>query len=56
MNLDERRLKEIKEYKTFYYQKMKEDPTELGKELIQGKIEELEHEEKEILERCKVKI
>ena len=56
MNIDEQRLKEIKEYKTFYQKKLEEDNTELGVRLIQAKIEDLDEEEKEILKRCKVKV
>lgn len=56
MNLDEQRLKEIQEYKTFYKMKLDEDNTELGVNLIKTKIEDLEHEEKEILKRCKVEV
>ena len=56
MNMDESRLKEIQEYKKFYQIKLNEDNTELGKDLIQSKINKLEEEEKEILERCDVKI
>ena len=56
MNLDEQRLREIKEYKAFYNARLKEDNTELGTMLINSKIEELETEEKEILKRCKVEI
>lgn len=54
--LDKQRLKEIKEYKTFYQKKLEEDNTELGVRLIQAKIEDLDEEEKEILKRCKVEV
>ena len=56
MNFDECRLKEIQEYKKFYQIKLDEDNTELGKDLIQSRINKLEEEEKEILNRCDVKI
>ena len=54
MNLDERRLKEIQEYKHFYYQKLQTADTELSKDLIEAKIEVLETEEQNILKRCKI--
>lgn len=54
MNIDESRLKEIQEYKAFYNARLDEDNTELGKDLIQSKINKLEEEEKEILNRCDV--
>ena len=47
MNMDESRLKEIQEYKAFYNARLDEDNTELGKDLIQSKINQLEDEEKE---------
>ena len=50
----ERRLKEIQEYKHFYYQKLSTADTELSKDLIEAKIEILESEEKDILKRCKI--
>ena len=53
MNLDERRLKDIQQYKAFYYQKLSTADTELSKDLIEAKIEILESEEKDILKRCK---
>lgn len=56
MNLDERRLKDIQESKVFYKARLKEDNTDLGVELIKCKIEGLNEEEKDILERCKVKV
>jgi len=56
MNLDETRLKEIQEYKLFYQARLDEENTELGVELINNKIRQLDIEEKEILERCKVKV
>ena len=55
MNLDETRLKEIQQFKLFYQARLKEENTELGVTLIQGKLKELNTEETEILERCKVK-
>lgn len=56
MNFDETRLKEIQEYKAFYNARLDEDNTELGRDLIQSQINKLEKEEKEILNRCDVKI
>lgn len=53
MNLDETRLQEIKEYKIFYHRKLKEENTELGKDLIQSQINKLDEEEQDILKRCK---
>jgi len=56
MNLDETRLREIQQHKLFYQARLDEENTELGTELIENKIKQLTVEEKEILERCKVKI
>ena len=56
MNYDESRLKEIQEYKAFYNARLNEDNTELSRDLIQSRINKLEKEEKEILNRCDVKI
>ena len=56
MNLDNQRLREIQEFKAFYNERLEDEPTELGIDLIQAKIVELENEEKEILKRCKVEI
>ena len=51
MNIDNQRLREIQEFKTAYYHEM--DKTESISDClrIQTYIEELEREEKEILER-----
>lgn len=51
MNFDNQRLREIQQYKKFYKERLKEDNSELEKDLLQIKYEELETEEKEILER-----
>lgn len=56
MNLDETRLKEIQEFKTFYHNKLETEDTEIGKLLLQEKIKELTIEENDILQRCKVEI
>ena len=56
MNLDERRLSEIKEFKAFYHMKLGEAETELEKDLIQVQINKLSDEENEILKRCKVDV
>ena len=56
MNYDNQRLKTIQKFKAFYHQKLKEEPTELGESLIQAKIQELDNEEKQILQRFDVKI
>ena len=54
MNLDETRLREIKEHKIFYHSKLKEAETILEKDLLQVQIDRLNEEETEILERCGV--
>ena len=56
MNKDNTRLREIQEFKSAYYHEM--DKTESISDClrIQGYIEELEKEEKEILERGGVKL
>ena len=56
MNLNNQRLREIQQYKKFYQARLREDNTELERDLLQIKYEQLETEEKEILERCDVKI
>ena len=53
MNLDEQRLREITEYKTFYYRKLEEAETELEHDLIEAQIDKLNTEQNEILKRCK---
>ena len=53
MNLDNRRLKEIQQYKLFYQRRLEEeDNTELEEDLLRMKFKALEAEEKEILKRC----
>ena len=54
MNLDNQRLKEIKEFKTFYHAKLEQAETELEHDLLQIQLDKLDQEEKEILERCDV--
>jgi hypothetical protein len=56
MNLDNERLRDIQQFKAFYHNRLEDEPTELGKDLIEMKLKELETEEKEILKRCKVEI
>ena len=56
MNADNVRLREIQQYKRFYKARLSEDNTELERDLLTIKYEQLETEEKEILERCDVKI
>lgn len=56
MNLDERRLGEIKRYKQFYYQRLEDADTPLSRDFIEAKIEQLSEEEEQILKRCKVEI
>lgn len=51
MNLDNQRLREIQQFKQFYKARLEEDNTELEKDLLQIRYDELETEEKEILER-----
>ena len=52
MNLDETRLKEIKEFKLFYKNKLSEAESELESDLLQSRINRLNEEETEILKRC----
>lgn len=54
MNLDNRRLKEIREFKTAYQTLMDKSSAFHEIEEYNCKIKELEKEEKEILERCDV--
>lgn len=54
MNADEYRLRDIRDFKAFYYRRLSKESFKKDKELIQEKIDELEKEEKEILKRCKV--
>lgn len=52
MNFDEQRLKEIKEFKIFYRNKIEDAETELEKDLLQVRLDELNDEEQDILKRC----
>ena len=54
MNLDNQRLRDIQTFKAFYNARLNDEPTELGRDLIQMKLNELETEEKQILERSNV--
>ena len=54
MNLDNQRLREIQQAKLFYKKRLAEDNTELEQDLLQIKYNQLETEEKEILERSDV--
>ena len=54
MNMDNVRLREIQQFKAFYNARLNDEPTELGKDLIQMRMKELETEEKQILERSNV--
>ena len=56
MNMDNQRLKEIQLLKKGYEKKMLEAPTMSEAFEFQDKWNELETEEKQILERCDVKI
>lgn len=56
MNLDNRRLTEIQQYKNAYQSLMDKSESISEIEDYNQKIRELETEEKEILERCDVKI
>ena len=52
VNLDEQRLREITEFRAFYEMKLKEENTDLGKDLIQVQIQKLDEEKEDILKRC----
>ena len=52
MNRDEQRLREITEFRAFYEIKLKEENTDLGKDLIQVQIQKLDDEKEDILKRC----
>ena len=54
MNLDNERLNEIKIMLSVYYHELNKSDTISDCLLIQGHIDELEKEEKEILKRCDV--
>lgn len=54
MNMDNRRLTEIQQYKNAYTRLMDKSETFHEIEEYNRKIQELEKEEKEILERCDV--
>lgn len=56
MNLDNRRLTEIQQYKNAYQSLMDKSESISEIEDYNQKIRELETEEKEILERCDVKL
>ena len=56
MNLDERRLRDIKEFKAFYHVKLGEAESELERDLLQVQLNKLCDEESEILKRCKVDV
>lgn len=54
MNLDNQRLKEIKEMLSVYYKELDKSDTISDCLQIQAHIDRLEHEEKQILQRCDV--
>ena len=54
MNLDNERLKEIKLMLSIYYHELDKSESISDCLLIQGHIDRLENEEKEILKRCDV--
>lgn len=54
MNLDNQRLKEIKEMLSVYYHELNKSDSISDCLMIQNHIDELETEEKQILERCDV--
>lgn len=54
MNLDNQRLKEIKEMLSVYYHELDKSDSISDCLLIQDHIDKLETEEKEILQRCDV--
>ena len=51
MNLDIQRLREIQQFKQFYKARLEEDNTELERDLLQIRYNQLDNEEKEILKR-----
>ena len=54
MNLDNRRLREIQRELKMYRKRLDESVKEADRQIYTGKIESLEREEKQILERCDV--
>ena len=54
MNLDNQRLMEIKQMLSVYYCELKKTDSISESLVLQGHIDELEEEEKEILARCDV--
>lgn len=54
MNLDNRRLREIQSELKAYHKLLDESVKEADRQIYTGKIESLEREEKQILERCDV--
>lgn len=54
MNLDNRRLREIQRELKIYRKRLNESEKESDRQIYTGKIESLEREEKQILERCDV--
>ena len=54
--MDNRRLKEIPEFKNVYYHELNKTESISECSIIQSRIEELEKEENEILERNDVKL
>ena len=56
MNFDNCRLREIQVFKGIYRKELNKSNTESEREQIQSKIDELTQEEKEILNRCDVRL
>ena len=56
MNQDNQRLKEIQQFLTVYYKELERCDTITECLVLQDHIDELEKEQKQILERCDVKI
>ena len=56
MNLDNERLRDIQRFKAVYGKELDKADTIEDCLILQGKIDELENEEKQILERFKVEI
>ena len=54
MNIDNRRLREIQVELKAYHELLEESVKEADKQIYKGKIESLEREQKEILERMDV--
>lgn len=51
MNINNRRLKDIQREKTFFKKMLDKSTKQADKQIYQGKLEILENEEKEILEK-----